>query len=347
MAPRTTLGLEEVRELLRAYGLRALGLMPIPRGTINSNYRVDTEAGPLFLRVCEGKTEREVRYEADLLWHLNTAGLPTPALWRTRRGEPFVLLRHSPPGDGPGKPVMLMRWAEGEELSEAAIGAAEAHAVGVLLARLHRTGAGFRQRREGIYTQEHIRARVRRLHLDPRVPDGTVEYLQRELLHLERARRRDLPAGLGHNDLFPDNVFFAPRRWPSRTRQVAWLLDLEQAATLPHAYDLAVALLSFCAAPGAGGPPDAPERLGPFRRPLLQALLAGYQSLRPLSEAERRGLHDEARFAALRFTVTRLTDVHLGPPGLAGAGKDYREFLRRLEALCALPADAFYAALEP
>ena len=55
----------------------------------------------------------------------------------------------------------------------------------------------------------------------------------------------------------------------------------------------------------------------------------------------------DARFAALRFTVTRLTDVHLprlrapAPPLAAGRhSKDYRDMLRRLEALQALPPEA-------
>ena len=76
-------------------------------------------------------------------------------------------------------------------------------------------------------------------------------------------RQRDLPSGIGHSDLFPDNLLFAGRRTvriQAVTRSgplgqlapLGWILDLEQAATIPYIYDVAVALLSFCA-PTAGG----------------------------------------------------------------------------------------------
>ncbi len=354
---RTPLEVEETRELLRGYGLKLHSLAPLSKGTINSNYRAQTDAGPLFLRVNEGKTDHEVRFEADLIWHLTSHGVHTPAVWRTQRGQPFVRLPG--PDGGVGKQLMLMSWVEGDELTDDQIGEREAASVGAALAGLHLAALGFPGRRIGTYTLSHIEARVQRLHHEPRIPDGIVEYLQREVLRQKATRTRDLPAGIGHNDLFPDNLLFTRKR---RQREVAWILDLEQAAVLPYAYDLAVALLAFCAPlPNPVGPAD-PEpatpgcgeaavkesgRAGPLALGPARALLAAYQDTRPLSPVERLALYEEARFAALRFTVTRLTDVHLaGPPGHATAHtKDFRDFLRRLESLDALGAAAFNQAL--
>jgi homoserine kinase type II len=63
----------------------------------------------------------------------------------------------------------------------------------------------------------------------------------------------------------------------------------------------------------------------------------GYERVRPLSEAEKRGLHGEASFAALRFTITRITDYAMRT-GAAGPRviKDWRRFLKRFEKLEAL-----------
>ncbi len=352
MTARTQLDPEEARQLLRNYGLKLYGVRPLPLGTINSNYRVETDAGPLFLRINEGKTEHDVRFETDLIWHLGSRGLPTPQVFRTLRGEPFTLLPDR--SAGPAKPVMLMAWVPGHELSEDQIGEEEAQLAGAVLARLHLCGAGFRRARTGIYTLSHVQDRVQRLHDDPRVPDGTVEYLRREVLRLKDSRRNDLPTGLGHNDLFPDNLLFT--KACRRRHQVGWVLDLEQAATLPYAYDVAVALLSFCA-PVAGTDAQDEERIGPVLRSRGRALLSGYQEVRPLSEAERLGLYQETRFAALRFTVTRLTDVHLrrqkdiSPPrsvseqGTPVHSKDYRDFLRRLEQLESIGPEDFAEGL--
>ena len=115
---------------------------------------------------------------------------------------------------------------------------------------------------------------------------------------------------------------------------------------------------------------DAPGvLLQPQPRTRAQALLSGYQTMRVLGEAEWQALLSELRWAAIRFTTTRLTDVaHLGQPSLprvpaeptpAAAvqartpkadgspqhSKDYRDFAHRLALLRTLTQDELDAAL--
>ena len=61
--------------------------------------------------------------------------------------------------------------------------------------------------------------------------------------------------------------------------------------------------------------------------------MAAYEKLRPLDMSERTRLVDEARLAAARFAITRITDIELAvgvDPDLRRR-KDYREYIRRLE----------------
>jgi len=96
------------------------------------------------------------------------------------------------------------------------------------------------------------------------------------------------------------------------------LLDFEQASTGALVYDLAVCINAWCF-------------VDDFDPALIEALVAGYQQVRPLDPGERALLPVEARAAAMRFTVTRITDVYL--PGVDLPGKDFRRYLRRLERL--------------
>src|SRR6185312_11433070 len=89
--------------------------------------------------------------------------------------------------------------------------------------------------------------------------------------------------------------------------ELAAILDLEQATGGPLLYDLAVALNAWCW-DGARIVPEAAE-----------AVLAAYRESAPaelgsLAQLDRR-LVDEARLAAARFTITRITDVFL-PAGV-------------------------------
>jgi homoserine kinase type II len=72
----------------------------------------------------------------------------------------------------------------------------------------------------------------------------------------------------------------------------------------------------------------------------------GYESIRPLSDVERRGLWSEGRFAALRFTITRITDyalrAHAEGPRVV---KDWRRFRMRFEKLQQIGPDGLARAL--
>ena len=151
--------------------------------------------------------------------------------------------------------------------------------------------------------------------------------LRAKLERTEAARDPRLPSGLIHGDLFRDNVL-----WDERG-EIAALLDFESACEGTFAYDLMVTVLSWCVG----------DDLQP---PLATALRAGYERVRPLTQEEKRGLHAEAGFAALRFTVTRITDYAMrGNAHGPRVVKDWRRFLKRYEILERLGNDGLLRAL--
>lgn len=98
----------------------------------------------------------------------------------------------------------------------------------------------------------------------------------------------------------------------------------KQAAWTTFVYDLAVTLLA-CAAPlpdpslpdPSLSDPSLPDeevlakRCGPLLVATARALMAGYQRMRLLTDGEWTALWWALRQACVRFTTTRLTDVHL------------------------------------
>jgi hypothetical protein len=69
-----------------------------------------------------------------------------------------------------------------------------------------------------------------------------------------------------------------------------------------------------------------------FRPELTRALLDAYRALRAPTAEERTGFGAELRFAACRFAVTRITDVHLKGAG-AAPGKRFQRYLARLASV--------------
>lgn len=318
MADLIRLDDRDVRALARAFGLgEPSGWGVIAAGTINLNNWVEAGGRRWFLRVNQGKEEADVRWEAALVAELAAAGVPTPPPLATAAGQPTV--RHR------DRWISLFPWVEGEHRAEEEVSPADARALGAALAALHLAGAphAARMARPGIYTTAHMAARVRGIAADAAaaadpVLVGPLAAVADELdwLGARAGDRAAAPAGLIHGDLFRDNVLF------DGARLVA-LLDFEQASSGTWVYDLAVCLNAWCFS-------------GSLQPALVSALVDGYRRVRELEPAEYPLLYVEARAAAMRFTITRITDVYL--PGAALPGKDFREFLGRLQAWRAMEA---------
>ena len=133
-----------------------------------------------------------------------------------------------------------------------------------------------------------------------------------ELAFLESAWPAELPEGVIHADLFPDNVFFLKER-------LSGLIDFYFACNDLLAYDLAVCLNAWCFEPD-----------NTFNVTKGRALIQAYESVRRLEPAEREALPVLARGAALRFLLTRLYDWLTVPAGALVTPKDPLEYLRKL-----------------
>ncbi|HEY6475995.1 MAG TPA: homoserine kinase [Polyangia bacterium] len=308
MAEWRKLAEADVRAILRDFGVAGYRAHhPIAVGTINTNVRVETDEGPLFLRVNEEKSLDDVAREAAIVAHLAARGVPTPVQRVAPSGQPFVLWRD--------QIVSLFPWVAGRTLERAELTAAHGAAAGAALARLHLAGADFADHRAGRYEPDEIDRRlahVTGLGRPELVPAQAI--LTAELRALSGERAADLPAGLIHGDLFVDNALYTGDR-------LAALLDFEQASWGRLAYDLAVTVLAF----GFGG--------DDFRPDVTRALIEAYAAERPPTPAERAAFGAELRFAACRFAVTRITDVHLKQGAGAAPGKRYQRYLARLASV--------------
>jgi homoserine kinase type II len=284
-------------------------------GTINSNFEV-LAGQRFFLRINEDKSEDEVAFEARLVRELAERGVNTPLPWTTKDEQPYARL-----GD---KLVSAFLWVEGEHRELLDVGMSDVELVGEELGRLHLAGlkTDDRYKRPGRYTFDQI---VSRYQSFAESDDGeladAIAAIGDEITWLteRRAERDAAPRGVIHGDLFRDNVIFHD--------QGVSLIDFEQASWGSLVYDLAVCVNAWC---------FGKKR---FNKHLVKELVAGYQKSRPLTDPEKPLLYVEARAAAMRFTVTRITDVYL--PATGQEDKDFRRYLKRLEELREVGADEF------
>jgi homoserine kinase type II len=305
MAVYTDVAAEDLGAFLDGYDLgELLSYKGIAEGVENSNFLVHTSRGYFILTLYEKRVAlQDLPFFLGLMEHLAARGLSCPLPVKNRAGEVLGKLA--------GRPAAIITFLDGMWIRRPS--AAHCAAVGQALAELHRAGADFRPTRRNALSVDGWRplyeaARERGDVLQP----GLCATIARELDMLEAQWPRELPQGVIHADLFPDNVFFLGDR-------LSGLIDFYFACTDTLAYDVAVCLNAWCF-----------ESDHSYNITKGRALLQAYARVRPLSDAERAALPLLNRGAALRFLLTRLVDWLNVPPGALVKPKDPLEYFRKL-----------------
>jgi homoserine kinase type II len=276
----------------------------IAEGVENSNFLMHTDKAPYILTLYEKRVDPgDLPFFLGLMQHLADRGLSCPLPVARRDGE---LL-----GQLAGRPAALISFLEGMWLRKPE--ARHCREVGAALAQMHLAGEGFTIPRPNALGVSGWRPLWDKS--EPRADEveaGLKAEISAELDFLESHWPAGLPAGVIHADLFPDNVFFLDDH-------LSGLIDFYFACNDYLAYDLSVCLNAWCF-----------EKDWSYNITKGMALIAGYQSVRPLSAAEAEMLPLLCRGSALRFFLTRFYDWIMTPPGAMVTKKDPKEYFRKL-----------------
>jgi homoserine kinase type II len=305
MAVYTDITDEELEALLEDFDLGApLAFKGIAEGVENSNFLLETQAGRFILTVFEKRVnEAELPFFLGLMRWLAEHDYPSAAPVRDRNGEMLKRVR--------GKPAVIVAFLSGLSVRRPTV--AHCREAGEGLAWLHLASEGFPLTRGNDLGQAAWRPLFSRLTTEAEaLKPGLAATIDADLELLASRWPVDLPTGVIHADYFPDNVFFQGSKFSAA-------IDFYFACVDAYAYDIAVALNAWCF-----------EADGSFNITAARAMLAGYESRRPLTQAERAALPVLAHGAAMRFFLTRLADWGATPAGALVKPKDPLEYERKL-----------------
>lgn len=305
MAVYTDVTAEELSEFLVPYGIGGLlSYKGIAEGVENSNYLVHTSQGSFILTLYEKRVARsDLPFFLGLMGHLASHNITCPQPVVNRQGEALGMLA--------GRPAAIITFLEGMWPRRPNV--MHCAGVGAALAKMHLAGADFRMSRANALSVKDWRPLFDQAaaHADD-VQHGLRALLCAELDHLEQHWPSDLPHGVIHADLFPDNVFFLGDK-------LSGLIDFYFACNDMLAYDVAICLNAWCF-----------EIDHSFNVTKARAFLNAYTRERRLSAAEQDALPLLARGASMRFLLTRLVDWLNVPPGALVKPKDPLEYVRKL-----------------
>ena len=306
MAVFTPVEEAEANPFIRRFGLGPVrALTPIAEGVENTNYRLDTDQGRFVLTLFEGRTdETALPFCLGLTRHAAERGLPCARALTDAEGRSIGRLN--------GRPAAILNWLPGAAKTELSL--ADQAAGGALLARLHLAAADYpavRANPVGAAARHALfeRCNSRAVAADQRILERLAPWVAGDAPDPASG----LPRGPIHADYFPDNLLF-------EAGAPSGLIDFYFACVDAFAYDLAIALSAWGFDAGGAPLPAA-----------LTAFQSGYESVRPLSPAERAALPELGAVAAVCFTLTRLHDRLFHDPSALVTPKDPVLFLRRLD----------------
>lgn len=309
MAVYTHLGAEDLARLIGEYDTGALvSAKGIAEGVSNSNWLIETTgSGASGTRFILTLYERRIDY-ADLpyflglLDHLAAKGCPVPRTIHDRDGAAFRMVE--------GKAAALIEFLPG--VSPTRPTPAQARAVGEVLANLHLAARDFPRTRANAMDFAATALILdtcgaqRLATIDPALPAMIAQARNAAALDLS-----GLPQSQTHTDLFPDNVLMLDD-------SVTGLIDFYFACTGPMVLDLAVTHAAWCF-----------DAANAYLADCGAALIAGYESVRPLDPAERALFPEVAKGACLRFVASRAEDWLDTPDDALVTRKDPMQFVQR------------------
>lgn len=309
MAIYTEINETQISEFLEHYSIGKLkSFTGIVKGVSNTNYFLETDLGKYIFTIFEPhRVEADtVSFFLEYALHLKNKGLPSPGVVTSTSGE---LTQNCL-----GKPAAIVHFLLGEEISVDEITQTHCYETGKMLAGMHKASYDFVNIQENFYGFSKFEGWFNRINENLTLIDNKLNnIIQNELDFLKQYWPQDLPIGVIHGDLFPDNVFF-------NDNVISGVIDFHFASTDYFAYDLAI----------TGNAWFFDTNIA-FIADRYLSFLEGYNSVRQLTEIEISKLPILFRAAALRFLLSRCEEKLSYDEKSKMIPHDPHDFLKRLE----------------
>jgi homoserine kinase type II len=306
MAVYTKISIDELNLFLSKYSIDNINeFSGIKGGTSNSNYLLTADNKKFILTIFEERTNQEnLPFYFDLMNHLNAHDIKCPEVIKDKQGNFSNSIKQ--------KHAVITSFLTGSSLEK--IKPIHCSNLGLTIAKMHNASEKLNIKRENELGFDKLGIIIEKLktykkHID----DEKLKFIEDEFLFLSREISKDLPSGIIHADLFPDNIFF-------EENNLTGIIDFYFSCNDFYAYEIAICLNAWCFE-------DSNNEFNPTK---AKYLLGSYNQERKFSNEEVEALPLLARASALRYLLTRLLDFYSHEDSDLILKKDPNEYISKL-----------------
>ena len=309
MAVYTKLSENNLKDFFSKYNLgKLLKFQGIQEGIENSNYFVKTDSGKFILTIYEKRVEeKDLPFFMGLMKNIFNKNFPSP--------EPIINKNGNYITEIFGKKAAVVSFLEGASKKNLTPG--NCHEVGIYTAKLHMITKNLNIKRTNRLSVNSWRLIYRKIQRDcSKIYPDLTKIIERNLEIIEDKWPKNIPRGIIHADLFPDNIFF-------KGNKLTGIIDFYFSCYDFYALEIAICLNALCF--------EGKNKNLSFNVTKAKKFIDGYSSIRKLTEEEKESLKILCHGAAMRFLLTRVFDyLNLTEDALVKI-KDPVEYLKRLE----------------
>ena len=309
MAVYTKLSKSELVGFFSKYNLgKLLNYKGIKEGIENTNYFIQTEKGKFILTLYEKRTEeKDLPFFISLMRNLFDKKFPSP--------EPIINKNGNYISQILKKNAAVVSFLEGNAKKN--LSPNNCYQVGISAAKLHLITKNLTGKRENKLSVNSWREIYNKIKKDcSKIDKNLPEIIEKNLNEIEKNWPKNIPMGIIHADLFPDNIFF-------KNDKLSGIIDYYFSCFDFYAFEIAICLNALCFE-------GTKENLS-FNVTKAKKFIDGYSSIRKLAIEEKNSLKILCQGAAMRFLLTRVFDYINLTEGAIVTVKDPLEYLKRLE----------------
>ncbi len=309
MAVHTKINAEQLNLHLTNYSIgNLIDFSEILQGIDNSNFIINTTSNKYIFTIFESRIKpQELPFFLNLTQHLASKNISCPKPVLNNQQQNITYLNN--------KPSAIVSFLDGKTLNISPDGyyhnitLNHCLNVGEALAKMHLATIDFQEKRINDLSCLYFDKLFSKFSLH--VGDSA-NFIWQVINFLQQKWQENLPNIACHLDLFPDNVFF------DQQQNLSGVIDFYFAGNDLAIYDFAIVVNAWCF--------DQTT----FNEQKYQALLAGYQKIKPFSQAELDFLPIAKIAASMRFYLTRLYDKIFTSQNSFVTIKDPNEYLAKL-----------------
>ena len=309
MAVYTKLSKSELNNFFLKYNLgNLLDYQEIKEGIENTNYFIKTDNGKFILTLYEKRVdEKDLPFFISLMKNIFDKKFPSP--------EPIINKNGNYISNILNKKAAVVSFLDGT--AKKILEPNDCYQVGVHTAKLHLITKDLSGKRENKLSVNSWRKIYNKVKNDcSKIHNDLPNIIEKNLNKIEKNWPKNIPSGIIHADLFPDNIFF-------KNKKLSGIIDYYFSCYDFYAFEIAICLNALCFE-------GKNENLS-FNVTKAKKFIDGYSSLRPLVEDEKKSLKILCQGAAIRFLLTRVFDYLNLTEGAIVKIKDPLEYLKRLE----------------